>query len=107
MSGRSQLGALTGLQKVSGVHISDLTALYGEIVDKILRHEPIRSGTEGYYFALAHDILWWEALDRLAAALRARGLVTDATTQVWPSDDAAAEALGVPVQFLQALWNSG
>lgn len=94
-------------QKVSGVHISDLTALYGRIIDKIHRKETIQSGTEGYYFALAHDLFWWETLDHLAAALNARGLVTDSKTRLWPSDEAAAEALGVPVPFVQLLWNSG
>ena len=89
------------------MHISDLTALYGQIIQKILQKEAIPSGTEGYYFALAHDLQWWEVLDRLAIALKARGLVTDSKTEVWPSDEFAAESFGVPVAFVQALWNSG
>lgn len=89
------------------MHISDLTALYGQIIEKVLREETLPSGTEGYYFALAHDLHWWEFLDRLAAALKARGLIADSETRIWSSDEAAAEALGVPVQFLQPLWNSG
>ena len=89
------------------MHISDLTALYGRIIKKILQGEALQSGTEGYYFALAHDFTWWEVSDRLAMALNARGLVTDSKTQFWPSDEAAAESLGVPVQFVQPLWNSG
>lgn len=89
------------------MHISDLTALYGRIISKVLRKETISSGAEGYYFALAHDIYWWEVLDHLAVALKARNLVTDAKTQIWPNDEAAADALGVPVQFVQTLWNSG
>ncbi|MCJ1432429.1 hypothetical protein MMC27_001785 [Xylographa pallens] len=93
--------------KVSGVHISDLTALYERIVEKILQKEAPPSGAEGYYFALAHDIFWWETLDRLAVALKARKLVADSKTQIWPNDEAAAESLGVPVQFVQVLWNSG
>ncbi|KAF4612842.1 hypothetical protein G7Y89_g15531 [Cudoniella acicularis] len=93
--------------KVSGVHISDLTALYGSIIEKILQKETIPSGPEGYYFALAHDLIWWEVLDHLAAALKARNLVVDSKTQIWPSDEAAAKSLGVPVQFVQLLWNSG
>ena len=94
--------------KVSGVHISDLTALYQQIVEKILQKEAqtIPSGTEGYYFTLAHDILWWEVLDRLAAALNARGL-TDSKTQLWASDEVAADLSDVPVEFVQTLWNSG
>ncbi|MCJ1457103.1 hypothetical protein MMC28_007469 [Mycoblastus sanguinarius] len=93
--------------KVSGVHISDFTALYGRIIEKILQKEALPSGTEGYYFALAHESFQWEVLDHLAVALNARGLVTDSKTQLWPSDEAAAEAFGVPVQFVKPIWNSG
>lgn len=89
------------------MHISDLTALYRQILQKILQKEAIPSGTEGYYFALAHDIQWWEVLDHLAVALKARSLVTESKTPVFPSDEAAAEILGVPVQFVKPLWNSG
>ena len=95
------------MQKVGGVHISDLTALYGQIIQKILQKEAIPSGAEGYYFALAQYFAWWEVMDRLAMALDARGLVTNTETEIWPNDEDAADALGVPVQFLQALWNSG
>lgn len=69
------------MQKVSDVHISDLTAIYGRMVEKILRKETLPNGTEGYYFALAHDLFWWEVLDQLAVALNARGLVTESKTQ--------------------------
>ena len=89
------------------MHISDLTALYGRIVRKILQQEALPSGEEGYYFALAHDLYSWEVLDHLAVALHARGLVSEPKTEIWPSDEAAAKSLGVPVQFLQTLWNSG
>ena len=89
------------------MHISDLTNLYWKIIKKILRKEALPSGTEGYYFALAHDLIWWEVLDQLAIALNARGLIPDLKTHIWASDEAAANALGVPVQFVQPLWNSG
>ena len=95
------------LQKVSGVNISDLTALYGQIVKKIVQKETIPSGEEGYYFALAHEIVWTEALQYLAIALKARGLVTDSKIQIWTSDEAAAESLGVPAPFVQILFNAG
>lgn len=84
-----------------------MTAFYGRIVTKAIRDEPLQRGREGYYFALAHEVQWWEVLNRLAQALKARGLVTTTTIPVWPSDEAAAEAMGVPVPFVQALWNSG
>ena len=92
---------------MSGVHISDLTGLYARIVEKVLQKEKIPHGTEGYYFALAHDVYFREALDHLALTLKARGIAEDTKTPIWPSDEAAAEALGVPVQYLQPLWNSG
>ncbi|KAI9656895.1 MAG: hypothetical protein M1821_003534 [Bathelium mastoideum] len=93
--------------KVGAVHITDLTALYGQVVEKILQKEPLPSETEGYYFGITHELVWWEFLDRLTAALHSRGLVKSSETHTWPSDDVAAEALGVPAQFVQPLWNSG
>lgn len=94
-------------QRSSGVHISDLTALYGRIVEKILKQEHLPSGTEGYYFGVAHEMFWWEILDQLAVRLDARGLATNTETRIWPDDKFAAESLGVPEQFVQLLWNSG
>ena len=46
-------------------------------------------------------------MDHLAVALKARNLVTDSETRIWPDYEAAAEGLGVPVQFVKPLWNSG
>ena len=89
------------------MHISDLTALYGRIVEKVLRQEALPNGTEGYYFGFAHNVQWWQVLERLTEALNVRGLVTDKEIPIWPSDEAAAESLGVPAQFVQPLWNSG
>ncbi|QKX57751.1 uncharacterized protein TRUGW13939_04871 [Talaromyces rugulosus] len=93
--------------KVSAVHISDLTALYGRIIDKVLRDETLPCDKEGYYFALAHDLFLGEVLDRMALALKSRGLIAEPGTRVYPNDHAAAESLGVPEQFVQTLWNSG
>ncbi|RDW72784.1 uncharacterized protein DSM5745_07956 [Aspergillus mulundensis] len=93
--------------KVSAVHISDLTALYGRIVEKILLGETLPCGKEGYYFALAHDLFLGEVLDHLALALKSRGLAPDRDTRVYPNDQVAADLLGVPEQFVQTLWNSG
>ena len=84
-----------------------MTALYAQILQKILQKETIPSGTDGYYFALAHDLIWWDVLDRLAAVLHARGLVTDRKVREWPSDEFAAEVLGLPVPFVQLLGNTG
>ncbi|KAI9706233.1 MAG: hypothetical protein M1820_004808 [Bogoriella megaspora] len=103
----SALWGTVTAERVSGVHISDITTLYERIVEKVLQKEELPSGTEGYYFALAHDLVWWEVLDRLGIALKARGLVTSPETQIWPNDEVAAESMGVPVKYLQPLWNSG
>ncbi|KAL4874967.1 hypothetical protein BJY04DRAFT_233130 [Aspergillus karnatakaensis] len=93
--------------KVSAVHISDLTALYDRIVEKVLLGEALPYNKEGYYFALAHDLFLGDVLEHLALALKSRGLVTDGKTRLYPSDQVAAESLGVPEQFVQTLWNSG
>ncbi|KAL2847928.1 hypothetical protein BJX68DRAFT_239074 [Aspergillus pseudodeflectus] len=95
--------------KVSAVHVSDLTALYRIIITKILsgNSDSIPRDKNGYYFALAHDVFLGDVLDDLARALKSRGLATDAKTQLYSSDQAAADSLGVPEQFVQTLWNSG
>ncbi|KAL4778429.1 hypothetical protein BJX76DRAFT_143798 [Aspergillus varians] len=93
--------------KVSAVHISDLTALYSRIIETLLQDEPLPSDKEGYYFALAHDIFFGDVLDHLAIALKARGLVTDSEARIYPNNKVASELLGVPEQFVTALWNSG
>jgi hypothetical protein len=91
---------------MSAVHVSDIAAFYGKMVEKILLKEPIPSGEKGYYFAKVHDIQWWEVLDRLAVALEARGLATNSIVQIWSDDETAAKVLGVPVQFVSILWSS-
>ncbi|KAH8691553.1 hypothetical protein BGW36DRAFT_305676 [Talaromyces proteolyticus] len=93
--------------KVAGVHISDLTALYGLIVEQFLRGESIPSGREGYYFALAHDIFLGEVGDHLASELRDRGVTTNSEARTYSDEQAAATSLGVPVQFVQMLWDAG
>ncbi|KAL4860572.1 hypothetical protein BDV12DRAFT_204901 [Aspergillus spectabilis] len=95
--------------KVSAVHISDLTALYRLIINRILcgESETIPQNKEGYYFALAHDLFLGDVLDHLWLSLYSRGLVTDARTRIYPSDQIAVESLDVPKKFVQTLWNSG
>ncbi|KAK1751479.1 hypothetical protein QBC47DRAFT_391890 [Echria macrotheca] len=91
---------------VSAVHISDMTALYEKMVEKILLKEPIPDGEKGYYSAKAHEVQWWELLTRLAVRLEARGLAADSTVRLWSDDKAAAKVLGVPEQFVSILWKS-
>ncbi|KAF5990295.1 hypothetical protein FBULB1_122 [Fusarium bulbicola] len=92
---------------LQAVQISDLTALYCQIIHAALNREEIPSGKEGYYFAVAHDLDMWEFQDHLAAAMKARGLVTSDKPEVYPSDEFAAEAIDVPVEFLSILYKSG
>ncbi|EWZ93806.1 hypothetical protein FOWG_06457 [Fusarium oxysporum f. sp. lycopersici MN25] len=92
---------------LQAIHISDLTALYYRIVHAALKNEDIPSGKEGYHFAVAHEMDMWEFQDHLAAAMKARGLVSSDKPEVYPSDEFAAEAIDVPVEFLSALYKSG
>ncbi|CAG9939610.1 unnamed protein product [Clonostachys rosea f. rosea IK726] len=88
------------------IHISDLTALYGAILEKILLKEAIPSNDKGYYFAVAHKSPWWEVMERLAQSMHARGLVSEPTAKVWPSWEMAAEHTGFPLVFIKAIGTS-
>ncbi|KAF2803422.1 NAD(P)-binding protein [Mytilinidion resinicola] len=88
------------------VHISDLTALYALLVEKILQKEQAPSGEKGYYFAMAHRAPWWDVMQHLADALHARGLVAEPKVQIWPSDEMAAEYLGFPLLYIRAMCTS-
>ncbi|KAF4493402.1 hypothetical protein FAGAP_10475 [Fusarium agapanthi] len=94
-------------KSLPAVHISDLTALYCRIIHAALNKEEIPSGKEGYYFAVAHDLDMWEFQDHLAAAMKARSLVTRDKPEVYPSDEFAAEEIDVPVEYLSILYKSG
>ncbi|KAI0879412.1 hypothetical protein GGS24DRAFT_439370 [Hypoxylon argillaceum] len=89
--------------KFVAVHISDLAEYYVLILQKVLKGEKLPSGEEGYYFAVAHEVGWWELTQGLAEALYTRGLVTDPTAKFWPSDDMAAEALELPRQYVRIM----
>ncbi|KAI1428255.1 hypothetical protein F5Y12DRAFT_48146 [Xylaria sp. FL1777] len=87
----------------AAVHISDLADYYVLILKKISQGEKLPSGEEGYYFAVAHEVGWWNIAQSLASALYTRGLVTEPTAKIWPSDDMAAEALGLPRQYVRLM----
>lgn len=76
------------------------------MTEAILQKRALPAGMSGYYFTVSHSVQWWDILDRLAAAMHARGLVDEPTTKVWPSDAFAAEALGVPINFAHSMWDS-
>ncbi|CAG9986513.1 unnamed protein product [Clonostachys byssicola] len=94
---------LTVLQNPPAIHVADLADLYVVLVEKILKEEPIPNGANGYYFGFAHRLPWWKTMERIAAGLHARGLVTTPTAQVWPSWEEAAEQLKWPVQHIHAM----
>ncbi|KAF2718890.1 hypothetical protein K431DRAFT_322086 [Polychaeton citri CBS 116435] len=93
--------------RVSGVHVSDMSALYRQIVQKVSQNEPIPSGDEGYYLALAHNLEWSKVSHQLAEALFTRGLIKNLKVKIWPNEESAAKALAVPTKFVQPLWNAG
>ena len=76
------------------------------LIDAILQGKNLPSGENGYHFAVAHRFHWWQTLDRIAESLKSRGLVTSAEVRPWQSDEIAAEALGLPVPFMNIIWNS-
>tara|TARA_R110002060_G_scaffold36667_9_gene47667 strand:+ start:1195 stop:1335 length:141 start_codon:yes stop_codon:yes gene_type:complete len=45
-------------------------------------------------------------MQRVGEAMYARGLVTEAKTHTWPSDEMAAEALGLPLMYIRAMETS-
>lgn len=94
-------------QRFSGVHISDLTALFACVVQKILHSDALDSGEKGYYFALAHPLHWHDVARHIGAALKARGLIDSEEPKIWKSDEEAAEDLGIPAAFVGKLLNSG
>lgn len=87
-------------------HISDLVRLYGLLVGKILQKEPIPTGENGYYFAMAHRLPWWKVMERLAAVMHVQGLVTSPEVKTWPSYELAAETLRFPLLYLPAMGTS-
>lgn len=93
-------------QSPAAVHISDLTSFYLLLLEKILQQEPVPSGENGYYFALAHRSPWWKVMNGLAKGLYARGLVNEPEVQVWPSYDEAADTMGFPRLYMRAIGTS-
>ncbi|KPM43739.1 hypothetical protein AK830_g2771 [Neonectria ditissima] len=91
----------------AAAHISDITALYGLLVEQILLKMPIPSGEKGYYFAVAHKTSSWDFMQRLADRLYALGLVEEPEPHTWPSDELAAQSLGVPLQIVRIMGTHG
>ncbi|CAG9982851.1 unnamed protein product [Clonostachys byssicola] len=90
--------------RTMGTHITDLTAYYLRLIEKILEGADLPSGKQGYYFPIAHRFSWWDVLDKIAKALQARNLVKDSELREWPSYDAAAEGLSLPAEVIPRLY---
>ncbi|KAF6831620.1 nad dependent epimerase dehydratase family protein [Colletotrichum plurivorum] len=88
------------------VHILDLVSLYALLTEKILLREPVPSGRNGYHFVFSHRVRWSAVTRRLAEILHARGLVEKPEVRLWPSFDAAADALGFPRLYMEAIGTS-
>jgi hypothetical protein len=50
---------------------------------------------------------WHDYLEHLAAVLKEKDLIDDTQIRTWKNNEEAAEKLGIPAPFVQALWNSG
>ncbi|KAJ5166464.1 uncharacterized protein N7482_005245, partial [Penicillium canariense] len=92
-------------REVAMIHISDLTAFYALLTEAILQQKDLPTGRDGYYFIVSHTVRWWDILEHLAAAMHARGLVTEPTVKVWPNDEFMEEALGVPANMAHTVWD--
>jgi len=86
--------------------VSDVANFYAKLLEAIIHRENLPNGENGHYFLASHVVPWWEIMDRLAAKLHARGLITTALTEIWPSDEMAADSVGVPVKFAHSMWNA-
>jgi hypothetical protein len=64
------------------------------------------SDKEGFYFPVAHTMSWAKVLERIAAALQDRGLISQPEIDTWPSDEVASERLGLTVPHVQLAFNS-
>jgi hypothetical protein len=103
----SLLNHADSAQKLSAIHISDLTALYARIAETIINNEMLDTNEKGIYFAISHDLYFHDVAASLATALHSRELITERTPKTFESTEQAAEILGVPAPFVQPLWNSG
>lgn len=77
------------------------------MVEAILQGKKLPTDKDAYFFVVSNVLPWWDILDRLAERLYARGLVTTAETEIWPSDEILSEAVGVPAKWAYSIWNAG
>lgn len=85
------------------MHISDIAAFYRLLTEHILQKKTLPSGKDGYFFPMAHHASSWDLMQRFAARLHALGLVAEPKPRTWPSDEAAAESMGIPLQLVRIM----
>ncbi|CAG9977431.1 unnamed protein product [Clonostachys byssicola] len=88
------------------IHVTDLARFYTSIIRTIVHGNAPVGGQDGYFFASAHKLPWWDLLHCLASRLHAKWLVSTADVNVWPNGDLAAESFGMPLEYVRIGWNS-
>lgn len=87
-------------------HVTDLSALYLLLIEKILQRETIPSDEAGIYFGAAFKTSQWKILSAISKSLHSRGLVKQLEPQVWSSYDTAADELGWPRAYIRGMGTS-
>lgn len=82
--------------------MEDNGTLFLQILRKILAHEDIGHGKNGYFLASPGSVAWEDIYEAMAKGLAKRGVIDDAT--VMTADDKVlqkmADALGGPKDFV-------
>jgi hypothetical protein len=94
------------MQILFASHISDLTALHASIVKRIINNDSLERNEKEIYFAITYNLYFHDVAADLAKAMHTYELIIENTTKTFESTEHAAEILGVPAPFVQALWNS-
>ncbi|CAG9950270.1 unnamed protein product [Clonostachys rosea f. rosea IK726] len=88
------------------IHVTDLARFYTSIIRSIVHGNAPVGGLDGYFFASAHKLPWWDLLHCLASRLHAKGLVSTTDVNIWPNGDLAAKSFGMPLEYVKIGWNS-
>lgn len=83
-------------------HVLDTTALYFQILKRILEGKNIAHGRNGYYFAASGSVAWEDIYSAMAEALKKRGVVEDANVTMADSQalKLMGEGIGCPVEIV-------
>ncbi|KAI1804253.1 NAD(P)-binding protein [Daldinia bambusicola] len=83
-------------------HIADNTAVYIELLRKILADENPSHGRNGYYLAASGSVAWDDLYDSIAAALVKRGVIADGSVTLASEKNTEdmGTAIGVPKEMV-------